>query len=119
MPGRYAAPPAVADAAERLAPLLALARLPHVLVKVSGLYAISDPAHEYPHAAAAPFVDLVLDHFGPSRCLWGSDFSPALDFVSFAQTASNRWLDRLREDERTAVMGGNLLRLLGRKPDGG
>ena len=71
---------------QRLALLLALADHQNVMVKISGLYAISDPSHGYPHEAARPFIDLVLERFGPSRCLWGSDFSPALEHVSFPQT---------------------------------
>ena len=93
---------------------MALAPLPNAFVKISGLYAISDPAHAYPHPAARPFVESVLENFGPERCLWASDFAPALDFVSFAQTVANPWLDGLAESERADVMGGNLLRLLGR-----
>jgi predicted TIM-barrel fold metal-dependent hydrolase len=114
LPGRYSAPPTSEEAADRLRPLLGLAKLPHTMVKISGLYAVSDPAYCYPHAAAEPFIELLLDSFGPERSLWGSDFSPALDFVSFAQTVANRWLDRLTPLERDRVMGGNLLRLLGR-----
>jgi predicted TIM-barrel fold metal-dependent hydrolase len=115
LPGRHPTTPTAGQAAERLKPLLRLAAHPNTLVKISGLYAVSDPAHDYPHAAAAPFIDLILDQFGPGRCLWGSDFSPALDFVSFAQTVSIRWLDRLTPAERACVMGGSLLQLLGRK----
>lgn len=114
LPGRCSATPTPAEAAKRIAALLALAEFDHVMVKISGLYAVSDPPHAYPHMAAAPFVELLLECFGPLRCLWGSDFSPALEFVSFAQTVSNPWLDRLAPHERVQVMGGNLLRVLGR-----
>jgi predicted TIM-barrel fold metal-dependent hydrolase len=103
------------DAAEaELAPLLALARHPNVFVKLSGFYAVSDPAHDWPHAAAAPFVAALLARFGAERCLWGSDFSPALDHVSFAQSIAVPGLEGYDEATRAAVMGGNLLRLLGR-----
>jgi predicted TIM-barrel fold metal-dependent hydrolase len=113
LPGRFSLRPTIAQAAERLEPLLRFADMPHVFVKISGLYAVSDPAHGYPHDAAAPFVDVLLSRFGPSRCLWASDFSPALEYVSFAQTVSNPWLGHLTTEERDQVMGGNLLRLLG------
>jgi predicted TIM-barrel fold metal-dependent hydrolase len=112
LPGRYAAPPSPADVRERLAALLALAGRAGVAVKLSGLYAISDPPHDFPHAAAQPIVDVLLDAFGPSRLLWGSDFSPALDFVSFAQAADPRWLAGCSATEADDVMGGTLLRLL-------
>jgi predicted TIM-barrel fold metal-dependent hydrolase len=114
LPGAYRNAPAREDAEARIAPLLALAALPNVFVKISGLYAISDPMHAWPHEAAAPFIDLAVERFGPGRCLWASDFAPALDFVSFAQTVDNPLLDGLSAAEREAVMGGNLLRLLGR-----
>lgn len=115
LPGSYRVPPGAPAAAERLGPLLRMASLPNVMVKLSAPYAISDPAHAYPHEAARPFVDVILDRFGPERCLWGSDFSPALDHVSFAQTVANPWLDRLGDADRAAVMGANLLLLLGRR----
>jgi predicted TIM-barrel fold metal-dependent hydrolase len=114
LPGAYPAAPSREVAEARIAPLLALAARPNVFVKISGLYAISIPVHAYPHAAAQPFIDLVLERFGASRCLWASDFAPALDFVSFAQTIDNPLLAGLKAGEREAVMGGNLLRLLGR-----
>lgn len=114
LPGSYRTSPGREEAKERLKPLLQLARLPNVLVKISGLYAISDPAYAYPHVAAEPFLDLILERFGVDRCVWGSDFSPALDHVSFAQTATSPWLDRLPDADRALVMGGNLLRLLNR-----
>ncbi len=95
-----------------LAPLTALASNSHVAVKFSAPYAVSDPPYEFPHAAAGPIVEVLLDSFGPERLLWGSDFAPALDFVSFAQTLDTRLLAHCTTAEVEAVMGGNLLRLL-------
>lgn len=112
LPGRYPAPPSKTEAAERIAALLGLAEFANVMVKISGLYAVSDPAFAYPHDAAAPFVALALERFGPDRCLWASDFSPALEYLSFSQTLSIPWLDELAPDDRDRVMGGNLLDLI-------
>lgn len=114
LPGHYPSPPTVEEASRRLQPLMRIANAAHAMVKISGLYAVSEPAHAYPHAAAAPFIDVLIERFGPQRCLWGSDFSPALDFVSFAQTTSIPWLDDLTEADLDRVMGGNLLHLLKR-----
>ena len=111
-PGRFTSPPSADEAAHRLGALLRLARNDNVYVKISGLYAISDPAGAYPHEAAWPFIDLVLEHFGPGRCLWGSDFSPCLDDVSFEQVIRNPVLDQLPAADYDRVMGGNLLQLL-------
>ncbi|MEP0322220.1 amidohydrolase family protein [Bauldia litoralis] len=112
LPGRYAETPGAAEAEARISGLLGMADSGNVLVKISGLYAISDPASAHPHEAAAPFVKAVLDRFGPERCLWASDFSPALEFLSFEQTVDNPWLDDLAPEDRDRVMGGNLLALL-------
>ncbi len=116
LPGQFERVPTAAEARECLEPLLALAGREQVAVKFSGLYGVSDPAHDFPHAAAQPLVDLLLDAFGPARLLWGSDFSPALDYVSFAQTADVRPLAGCSPDEVAGVMGGNLLRLLDERP---
>jgi L-fuconolactonase len=111
-PGRFTQPPSADAAAHRLGALLRLAGNDNVYVKISGLYAISDPATAYPHEAAWPFIDLVLDEFGPSHCLWGSDFSPCLDDVSFEQVIRNPVVERLPAADYDSVMGGNLMELL-------
>ncbi|MGC4806782.1 amidohydrolase family protein [Micromonospora sp. DT233] len=115
LPGPHPSAPTARAAADRLAPLTDLARLPHVGVKLSALYAVSDPAEAYPHDAARPFVELLLERFGPRRLYWGSDYSPSLDHVSFAQTLHPVGLDRLRPDEAADVFGGNLRRALDRR----
>ncbi|WP_283133638.1 amidohydrolase family protein [Rhizohabitans arisaemae] len=118
LPGPHAVPPTHAEAAQTLAPLLALAGGPHVGVKISGLYAVSDPSYAYPHTAALPFILTLLERFGPDRLYWGSDFSPSLDHVSFPQTLHPIGLAGLAPDEAEAVYGGNLLRALERRYGG-
>ncbi len=114
LPGRHSEAPEPDAARARLRPLLQLAAFPNAFVKISGLYAISDPAHGYPHTSAAPFLEILFEWFGVARCCWGSDFSPALDFVSFAQAVDIPWLQRLPNADFECVMGGNLLALLAR-----
>ncbi len=112
LPGRYATPPSRREARKILQPLRSLAKLPHVGVKLSGLYAISQPSHAYPHRSAQPFVRQLYDDFGPKRLCWGSDFSPALEHVSFSQTIASVSDLKWTEAERRAIMGDNLLRLV-------
>jgi L-fuconolactonase len=100
------------EAETRLRPLLKLAARDNVGVKFSGLYAISEPPHDFPHLAARIALDVTLAAFGPRRLCWGSDFAPALDFVSFGQLADERLLGDLSSAEVAAVMGENLQRLL-------
>jgi predicted TIM-barrel fold metal-dependent hydrolase len=112
MPGQYSAPPTPGEARARIGPLLKLARLLHVAVKVSGLYGVSDPPHNFPHAAARPFITALLESYGPGRLMWGSDFPVSLDFVSFVQATDIRELEACSQRERESVMGVNLLTLL-------
>lgn len=121
LPGRCRTAPSRAVARNMLGTLRGLARLPHVGVKLSGLYAVSDPSHAYPHTAARPLLRQVLDDFGPERLYWGSDFSPALEHVSFAQTIGAvlelGWPDdvvrRIMHDNLAALLAGR-----GRRPGG-
>jgi len=114
LPGRHATAPSKTEAAARIRRLLDISDMKNVFVKISGMYAVSDPPSAWPHEAAGPFISVLLDRFGPGRCLWGSDFSPALEFVSFSDTIAVAWLHTLKPEARENVMGGNLLRLLDR-----
>jgi L-fuconolactonase len=111
-PGTQDSPPSRAQVSAVLDPLLSLSDARHIGVKLSGLYDMSSPSHGFPHVIARPFIDRVADAFGTERLYWGSDFSPALDHVSFAQTihavSDLPWSDA----ERSAVMGGNLRRIV-------
>jgi L-fuconolactonase len=70
LPGRDLATPTLVELRDRIDPLLDLARFLHVGVKVSGLYAVSDPPRDFPQDAAHPFIALLLESFGPSRMMW-------------------------------------------------
>lgn len=112
-PPAVATAPSLADAARALAPLTGLAHFPGMHVKISGFYGASEPSHAYPHEATWPYVQLITDTFGVERLVWGSDFSPALECVSFPQTVDVvAALPFWTPSERAAVWGGNLARLL-------
>jgi L-fuconolactonase len=113
LPGPYATPPSRAAAAERLRPLLDAAELPHVGVKLSGLYAVSRPSHDYPHPQALPFIELVAEAFGHRRLYWGSDYSPCLEHVSFAQALDAVSAYPWSPAEREAILGANLRAAVG------
>ncbi len=112
LPGQYESVSTHAAAEERLRPLLALAQSANVFVKFSGLYAISDPARDLFGAITRPFIDLVLETFGPNRLVWGSDFPPVLDHMSFERTLDTAPLAKCTSAEIARIMGENLLRLL-------
>lgn len=64
-----------------------LAELENVTCKLSGLLAYCAPDNS-DHAAIAPYVDHVLEVFGPSRMVWGSDW-PVVDLGG----GLPKWLD--------------------------
>jgi predicted TIM-barrel fold metal-dependent hydrolase len=116
LPGSFAKQPSAAITAKVLRPLSDLAKYSNVMVKISGLYAISDPAWDFPHQSALPLLRTIYETFGAKRLLWGSDFSPCLASISFVQSVEalevlNKTL-KWPEKEMQQIRGGNLLRLL-------
>ena len=61
----------------------------------------------------AALTEELFDHFGPERLLWGSDFSPSLDFLSFPQTFElfNK-MPFFNQENIKAILGENLLMLI-------
>lgn len=96
-----------------LSTVLDLAQFPNVHVKFSGFYALAQPRYAYPHAAAMPYAEAISATYGTARIIWASDFSPALEHVSFPQTiAVLEAMPWLTEADRTAIYHDNLARLL-------
>jgi L-fuconolactonase len=113
LPGATDMPLDAATARARLAHVLALAQYPGTHVKLSGFYALTRPAHDYPHRAAWPYVQALVEDFGTQRLLWGSDFSPSLEFVSFPQTYGLlSHMPFLSPHDRQLIEGRNLTSLL-------
>jgi L-fuconolactonase len=106
--------PPDSDAARgALGPVLDLARFASVRVKLSGFYALAAPGYDYPHRAAWPYAAALLDAFGAQRLLWGSDFSPSLEWLSFPQTFGLfAEMPFLSAADRRQIEGRNLLDLL-------
>ena len=113
LPPKVSQPPSGLQAEEALASVVALASFPGPRVKLSGFYALSDPGYDYPHAAAWPYVEALLGAFGAHRLLWGSDFSPCLNLLTFPQTLGlfSR-MPFIDDAQRQAIEGENLLALL-------
>lgn len=113
LPPRRALAPSPAEADANLAAVTDLAVYPGVHVKLSGLYGLTDPGHDYPHHAAWPYIQTIAQRFGPRRMLWGSDFSPALEQISFAQARGVvDCLPWFSDADHSAILGDNLAQLL-------
>ena len=113
LPGRQNEIPSREEVKSLMKPISELTEFSNVHVKLSGYYALTSPAHDFPHSPAWPLTEELFDHFGPERLLWGSDFSPSLDFLSFPQTFElfNK-MPFFRQENIKAIMGENLLRLI-------
>lgn len=89
-----------------------LAALPHVWIKLSGITAY------FPNATVAlmqPWVDHVLDRFGPERVIWGGDW-PVVNLGA----GLPRWIAMSREliaglsaADQAAIGSGNATRVYG------
>lgn len=91
-----------------------LAALPHVSVKLSGISAYAAPGTASA-ATLRPWVDHVIQSFGPARVVWGSDWPVVLLGAGLAP-----WIKMTREliaglsaDEQAAIAGANARRLYG------
>lgn len=90
----------------------ALARHEHLACKLSGLTAYCAPG---PHDAATllPYVEHVLDRFGPDRVMWGSDW-PVADLgagLAGWMDLTAELLAGLSQDERDRVAQGTARRV--------
>jgi predicted TIM-barrel fold metal-dependent hydrolase len=65
--------PARAEKWDRLPGVLGLAKYPNVHVKWCGAPLMSD--EDYPYNDIWPYLDQILNAFGPKRCLWASDYT--------------------------------------------
>ena len=113
LPPQVSHPPSPDETRSSLASVLSLAAYSEVRVKLSGFYALSDPGYDFPHRAAWPYVEALIDSFGTDRLLWASDFSPCLDNLSFPQTFGLfSHMPFLNDSDRAKIEGRNLLALL-------
>jgi L-fuconolactonase len=103
-------PPVPSEPFADLPKLLALAAHHNIMVKISGACTLS---HE-----AFPYNDLwdplgrIFDAFGLDRCMWGTDWTRAVAFLTYEQgVEAFRVTDRLSDSDRAVLMGGTLQRV--------
>jgi L-fuconolactonase len=106
-----AKPPIAAGGTEPWASdLRALARRPHVHLKVSGLVTEADWASWTPDQLRA-YLDIAFDAFGPERILYGSDFPVCLLAASYRQVKDviDAHIAALSDAERARILGENAI----------
>src|SRR5262249_43320072 len=85
----------------------AAAAFPNVYCKLSGLVTEAD-WHRWTSADLRPYVQTALDLFGPSRCMYGSDWPVCELAGTYAQVhaALQDALGSLSESEQALIFGG-------------
>ena len=103
-------PPVPAEPWKDLPGLLSLAAHGNVMVKVSGACTLSH--RPFPYDDIWEPIGRIMDAFGLRRCLWGTDWTRAVAFLTYEQgVQAFRLTDRLSDDDRAALMGGTLSRI--------
>ena len=94
------------------AQMRAIARDSRVVCKLSGL--ATEASRQWSAQTLAPYVDVLLEAFGPQRLMWGSDWPVLLEAfdASAAENAYAAWHDaasiltsRLSSDDRDWIFG--------------
>ena len=109
-------PPAPPEPWADLPKVLALAKRPNALIKVSGACTLSHKPYPFPDIWDP--IRRLIDAWGVERCLWGTDWTRAFAVVNYEQ-AVEPFLntDRLSKSERAMLMGGACAKAYGWSPD--
>ncbi|WP_434451506.1 amidohydrolase family protein [Lentzea sp. E54] len=93
-------------------PIRSLAAHENVTCKLSGLVTEADWA-SWDVARLRPYFEVVLDAFGPSRLMFGSDWPVCLLAASYADwlSAARSLVSELSPDEQTAIFSGTASRI--------
>ena len=110
------APPPPEEPFGDLEQVLGLARFDHVAIKISGACTLS--LEPFPFADIWDPLARIFDAFGLDRCLWGTDWTRAVQVVSPRDAVEAfRVTDRLSDSDRAVLMGGSLVRIYGWSPE--
>lgn len=96
-------PPRMENGFDELPKLLALAAFPNIVVKISGACTLS--RGQYPYADIWEPLARIFDAFGMQRCLWGTDWTRAVELMTYAEGV-DAFLksDRLSDSDRAMLM---------------
>ena len=109
-------PPAAAEPFADLANVLSLAECDNVAIKISGACTLSHQPFPYPDIWGP--LARVFDAFGFERCMWGTDWTRAVKLLTYEQgVEAFRVTDQLSDSERSALMGGTLMKIYNWSPE--
>jgi L-fuconolactonase len=103
-------PPKPVDPWGELPKVLALAQHKNVAIKISGAGTLAQQPYPYPDIWSP--LRRIFDRFGLERCLWGTDWTRAVAFLTYKQGVEPfRTTDRLSDGDKAMLMGGSLQRV--------
>ena len=103
-------PPAPPEPFSDLANVISLAACDNVAIKISGACTLSHQPFPYPDIWEP--LSKIFDAFGLERCLWGTDWTRAVDLLTYEQgVEAFRVADSLSYSERSELMGGSLMKI--------
>ena len=109
-------PPAPPEPFSDLANVLSLAECDNVAIKISGSCTLSHQPFPYPDIWEP--LGKVFKAFGFDRCMWGTDWTRAVRLLSYGQgVEAFRVTDQLSGSERSALMGGSLMKIYNWSPE--
>lgn len=111
-------PPAPPEPFADLPAVLALAKSPNVVLKITGACTLSH--QPFPYKDIWDPLGRIFDAWGLDRCLWGTDWTRAVGLLTYQQgVGAFRVTDRLSDSDRETLMGGTLRRVYGWTPTKG
>ena len=103
-------PPAPPEPFGDLDNVIALAALDNVSIKISGAGTLSHQS--FPYSDIWEPLDKVFKAFGFDRCMWGTDWTRAVELLNYEQgVEAFRVTDQLSDAERATLMGGSLKKI--------
>jgi len=109
------APPLPAQPWAELPKVLTLAKAPNVAIKITGACTLS--REPFPYDDIWDPVCRIIDAFGIDRCLWGTDWTRAVKFLTHQQgVEAFRITNRISADDKVKLMGGTATRIYGWAP---
>jgi predicted TIM-barrel fold metal-dependent hydrolase len=97
--------------------VLALARHPNVVIKITGACTLATEPFPFPDIWDP--LSRIFDAFGLDRCLWGTDWTRATELISYREAVEAFLVtDRLSDDDRRQLMAGTLTSVYGWAPTG-
>ncbi len=100
-------PPPPTEPWAELPNVLALAKYANIRLKISGACTLSQEAFPYDDIWG-PILQ-IIDAFGIDRCMWGTDWTRAVEFLTYEQgVAPFRTTAHLSDTDRAKLMGGTL-----------